>query len=291
MLCSMQRRKIRHITIIGVGLLGGSVALAAKRKFGAHIAGVGRRQESLDEARKRGIIDSAWLNAAEPACQSDLVILATPVGAFEKHLRTIAPVLKPGATVTDVGSTKAVVVAMAQRIFRQNCPFIGSHPMAGSEQRGPQFASADLLTGATCIVTPTPRTAAGHTTAIERFWTDLGMNIRRMTPAAHDRAVAAISHLPHALSALLMLLPRDTELMISANGFRDMTRLSGGDVEMWRDIFLTNRRSILRAIDKYAKSLGQLRQLLDWEQFEQIEKLLTRARDRRRKFAAARNDQ
>lgn len=277
----MQPRKINHITIVGVGLLGGSVALAAREKYHAHIAGVGRRQESLDQAMSLGLIDSAWLDPAQPASRSDLVILATPVGAFERHLRTIAPVLKPGALVTDVGSTKAVVVAAAQRIFRGRCPFVGSHPMAGSEQRGPRFARADLLSGATCIVTPTARTAEGDVTRIQRFWSDLEMNVRRMTPAAHDSATAAISHLPHAISALLMLLPTDSQLEIAASGFRDMTRLSGGDVEMWRDIFLTNRPSILRAMDKYAKALARFRELLAGGKIQQIEKLMGLASRRR----------
>jgi len=280
------RRRFQHVTIIGVGLLGGSIGLALKRRFRAHVAGVGRRQASLDEALRRGTIDEAFLDAAAPASRSDLVILATPVRAFEAHLRAIAPVLKPSCLVTDVGSTKAVVVASAQRVFRRGrCPFVGSHPMAGSEQRGSAFAREDLLEGTLCLITPTARTADADVAAVEALWSDLGMRVMRMTPAAHDRAVAAISHLPHALSALLMLLPAEGDLKLSAGGFRDMTRLSAGDVEMWRDIFLTNPKAVAAALDRFGRSLAKLREAIARGDAAKIEKLLTQARRRRQDFA------
>lgn len=278
-------RRFQHVTIIGVGLLGGSIGMALRRERRAYVAGVGRRQASLEEALHCGAIDEAFLDAAEPASRSDLVILATPVRAFEAHLRRIAPVLKPGCLVTDVGSTKAAVAAAAGRVFRRGrCPFVGSHPMAGSEQRGPAFARADLMRGALCIVTPTPRAAVGDVEAIEGFWKGLGMRVTRLTPAAHDRAVAAISHLPHVLSAMLMLLPGDDDLKFAAGGFRDMTRLSGGDVEMWRDIFLTNPAAIVRETDRFGRLLGRLREAIARGDAAKIEKLLTEARRRREEF-------
>ena len=278
----MAALEIKHITVIGVGLLGGSVALAARRKYGAQVAGVGRRRESLDQALAAGLIDTAHLDPVEPAATSDLVILATPVCAFERHLRAIAPVLRPGCLVTDVGSTKAGVVAAARKIFRAGrFPFVGSHPMAGSERRGPMFARGDLLEGATCVVTPTVRNTAKDVRTVERFWSGLGMRVVRMSPARHDQAVAAISHLPHALSVLLMLLPDDEALKLSAGGYRDMTRLSGGDVEVWRDIFLTNRAAILRAMDRFGRSMQTLRKIVGAGDVRKLEKLFAKGRQRR----------
>ncbi|MCY2931347.1 MAG: prephenate dehydrogenase [Planctomycetota bacterium] len=272
----------KHVTIIGVGLLGGSAGLAIK----AHdprirVAGVGRRIESLEAALKAGAIDTAHLTCQEPVAQSDLVILATPVGAFSRHMRAIAPVLRPGAVVTDVGSTKARVVAAAARVFGPGGPFVGSHPMAGSEQKGVPFARADLFHGATCILTPTPHTPPALVARVEAFWRLLGMHTVRMAPGDHDRTVARVSHLPHALAALLMLLPADADLAVSASGFRDATRLAGGDPEMWRDIFTTNRPAVLAALKAFANSLDRFADLLARDDAKALERLLTLAKRRR----------
>ena len=278
----MARDRLKQVTIVGVGLLGGSAALALK----AHdprvrIAGVGRRQSSLDEALRVGAVDTAHLDVTEAIDGADLVILATPVGAFEQYLRALAPVLRRGMIVTDVGSTKAGVVRAAERILSPGGPFVGSHPMAGSEQKGVAYARADLFNGATCILTPSARTPAGAIRRVERFWQALGMRIVRMTPAAHDKTMARVSHLPHALAGLLMILPGRGDLDVSATGFRDATRLAGGDPEMWRDIFLTNRRAILAAIDEFDQDLMHLRDLIELADAPGIEKFLATAKKRR----------
>jgi len=270
------------VTIVGVGLLGGSAALAIRKVHpGVEIAGVGRRESSLAQARRVGAVDTVHLDAAEPAARSDLVILATPVGVFEKHLRAIAPVLRRGVAVTDVGSTKAAVVRMAGRVLGRDGPFVGSHPMAGSEKKGVAFARADLFEAATCIVTPTPHTPPAVARRVEALWRAIGMRTVRMTPARHDRAVARVSHLPHVLAALLTMLPGRGDLEAAATGFRDATRLAGGDPEMWRDILLTNRRAILDAIDAFDEDLCQLRDLVDVGEAPGIERFLAAARKRR----------
>jgi len=285
----MATRSIKHVTIIGVGLLGGSAGLAIKARYrSATIAGVGRRQSSLDEALAVGAIDEAHLDAAAPAARSDVVILATPVGAFEKQLRTIKPVLKATAMVTDVGSTKSAVVRIAQRVLGRGGPFVGSHPMAGSEHKGPGFARADLFVGATCVITPTPATPPAITRRAEAFWKRLGACPVRMTPAAHDKALARVSHLPHVLASLLMMLPRKADLPIAATGFRDTTRLASGDPEMWRDILMTNRRAILSAIDDFDESLMHLRDLVELADAPGIEKFLAAAKKRRGESIAKR---
>jgi len=253
---------IRHVTIVGVGLLGGSAGLALKA-FDPRIrvAGIGRRRKSLEQALAIGAVDTIDLDPETAVGDTDLVILATPVGAFEGHMRAIAPHLAAGAIVTDVGSTKASVVRAAHRILGSG-RFCGSHPMAGSEQKGPNFARADLFSGATCILTPTPKTPAEVARRVRTLWRKMGMRTVTMPPARHDRVIARVSHLPHALASLLMLLPTRADLDISSTGFRDATRLASGDPEMWRDIFLTNRQGILRAIDEFDRSLGSLRQLV-----------------------------
>ena len=275
-----------NITIIGVGLLGGSLGLAAKACDAAvRVVGVGRRRESLTAARKFGAIDEMSLDPAGAVATADLVVLATPVGAFETHLRTIAPALKPGAVVTDVGSTKVQVVRSAQRLLarrRRDCvAFVGSHPMAGSQLRGPEHARADLLTGATCILTPTTASRPDAVEAVDGFWRALGMRTVHMSPAQHDRAVAKISHLPQSLAVLLMGLPSDDQLRVAATGFASMTRLAGSDPEMWRDIFATNRTEILAALRNYQGRLDELIHLLESNNIAAIERMFTKARDRR----------
>jgi prephenate dehydrogenase len=237
-----------------------------------------------------GAIDSAHLEAAEPAAESDLIILATPIGAFASHLRAIAPRLRRGAVITDVGSTKAAVVRMARDILGKSAPFVGSHPMAGSERKGASHARSDLLTGATCILTPTSDTPRAAEERVEKFWRALGARTVRMSPAAHDRAVAVVSHLPHALAAMLMLLPKRADLDVAADGFADSTRLAGGDVEMWRDIFLTNRRAVLAAIDAFDERLMRFRDLVETADVAGMEKFLSSAKARREAWASRRDN-
>jgi len=277
----MTAHRPKHVTIIGVGLLGGSAAMALKAGDPeVHIAGVGRRRKSLAAAQP-GIIDSAYLEPAEPGARSDLIILATPVGTFEHHLRAIKPVLRRGAMVTDVGSTKANVVRLAERILGRGGAFIGSHPMAGSERKGVAFARGDLFEGATCVITPTRHTPASLVRRAKALWRTMGMNTVCMPPAAHDKAVARVSHLPHALASLLMMLPAADELKVAATGLRDMTRLAGGDPEMWRDIFQSNRKEILAAIAALGKDLSRLKKLLEQNDIAKVEKLLSAAKKRR----------
>ncbi len=275
-------QRFKHVTVIGVGLLGGSAALAIKAYDArVKIAGVGRRQVSLDMAMEAGAIDTAHLDVEQAVAKTDLVILATPVGVFEKYLRAVAGLLPGRALVTDVGSTKSGVVRAAERVLGKGGPFVGSHPMAGGEAKGVAFARADLFVGATCIITPTDDTPARATGRIERLWQALGMRTVRMSPAAHDRVTARVSHLPHVLAALLMMLPRKSDLSVAATGFRDATRLAGGDPEMWRDILVTNRKQVLAAIDEFDDSLMHLRDLVEMADTPGIEKFLAAAKKRR----------
>ncbi len=274
--------EIKHVTIIGVGLIGGSIGKAL-RKSGVKVSGVGRRQSSLKTALKVGAIDDAHFDCSESVPQSDLVILATPVGTFESYFRAIKPLLKRGAVVTDVGSTKGDVVRWARKVWRsgKDNPFIGSHPMCGNENKGSQYSDPALLSGALCIITPLANTPKAKLRRVVNFWKNLGMQTKQMTPAAHDLSVARVSHLPHLISTALVLLPTDNDLEVAATGFHDTTRLAGGDPEMWRDIITTNRKSKNKAIDELNTVSKKLRDLVSAGDEKAIENFLIKAKTRR----------
>ncbi len=281
----MSTKQLQHVTIIGVGLLGGSIALALRKRFpDIEIAGVGRRLSSLRAAKRVGAIDSSHLDTYEVVAKSDLVFLATPVCAFENILRQIKPHLKPDAIVTDAGSTKAEVVRIAEKVLGRGGPFVGSHPMAGSEQKGPAFARADLLADALCVITPTANTPPSLVRKVEKIWKLLGMRTKKMSPADHDQAVASVSHLPHMLASMLVEIPRDEDFAIASTGLRDMTRLAAGDPEMWRDIIATNPKPLLTTLAKMRKQIDRLEKLIKQGNPKTIQKMLDQAKARRDKF-------
>ncbi len=272
-----------------MGLLGGSVGLALNRAGDtARVVGVGRRRSSLERALAAGAIDQATLKTAEGVRGSDLVVLATPLGAYERHLQALSGALAPGAVVTDVGSTKALVVRLAESILGHGGPFVGSHPMAGSERRGVEFARADLFANATCVVTPSRYTPEAAVRRVERFWRTLGAITVRRSPLAHDRAVGRVSHLPHVLAALLVELQGQGDLELAGGGFLDTTRIASGDPAMWREIILTNRKAILDAIDDADERLMHLRDLIELGDGRGIERYLRRAKRRRDALVARR---
>src|ERR1700722_16114021 len=197
----------KQICILGVGLLGGSIGLAVKSKLNVcRIIGYGHRQSTLDTALKLGAIDLGFTDAGRAVEGCDLVILCTPVGLFPENLAEIAPTLSPEAVVTDVGSTKRSVVDLAGRLLRRPERFVGSHPIAGSDKRGVEFARADLFQKAQCIVTPIASSDPAALAEVEAFWLLLGMRISRLAPDEHDRLLAEVSHLPHAVAAALVAM-------------------------------------------------------------------------------------
>jgi len=194
---------------------------------------------------------------------ADLAILCTPVGTFEDLLRRIGPALKPGTVVTDVGSTKRSICRAAEQALPAGVHFVGSHPMAGSEQRGIEAARADLYRDALCITTPTGRTDPTAVRQVESFWQDLGMRITRLTPEDHDRLLADASHLPHALAAALVLLQSDQSLAVAGKGFLDTTRIAAGDAGLWRDIFQDNSDNLKDSIRRLRQHLERLETMLE----------------------------
>jgi prephenate dehydrogenase len=255
--------QIGTLAICGVGLLGGSVGLAAKaRGIARRVIGIGRSTERLAEAVKRGAIDEATTQLAKGCAEADWVILASTVSHIIELLPQVAEVCKSSTIITDVGSTKATIVERAERVFPRGGPFfVGSHPMAGSERSGVVHASADLFQNACCIITPT-RTASNETAdRVAVFWRSLGARVVRLDPVQHDRVVSAVSHLPHMTAVGLLLvaaqLGEDPNLLATliGNGFKDSTRVAAGPPEVWRDICLENRGPIADSLERLAEDL------------------------------------
>lgn len=257
---------LSQVTIAGTGLLGGSIGLALRAAgYTGRIVGVGRTQATLDAAKGAGCIDVAKTDlpgAVRDGGDAQLVILATPLGAFEPLVKAMADV--EGPVITDVGSVKAGICDLARKHLAQPGRFIGSHPMAGGEQHGPQHARADLFQGCPCIITREPGDDDDAIATVEALWRTLGMKVIDMPVAEHDRCVALISHLPHAAAALLVdLASRGGGLGIASTGFRDTTRVASGDVRVWTDIFLSNRAAVVEALDGFADSLATFRAMVE----------------------------
>ncbi len=252
---------IQRVVIVGPGLLGCSLGMALRAAgFKGRLVGVARRQTTLDTAIARGGIDEGTRDLAQALPGADLVILATPVGTVLKQIDELAGMDTGSAIITDVGSTKASIVAKADRRLPR---FVGSHPMAGAEAAGPEAAWAQLYQGKPCILTPTEQTDSAALSVVESLWQTLGMRVHRMAPDVHDKTVAVISHWPHMVSVLLMQAAKDEDALdIASTGLTDMTRLAGGDVTMWTDILLDNAAAVCDAIDDFNRASTALAQVL-----------------------------
>jgi prephenate dehydrogenase len=255
-----------RVAVIGVGLIGGSLALAARRAglFG-EVVGVGRGAANLDDARRLGVVDRTTSELSEIG-PVDLAVLAVPVRSTGDIARKLAPHLAAGTVVTDVGSVKASVVAECEAALGDRCPFVGAHPIAGSEQTGARAARGDLFEESVCVVTPTASTPGPVRDSIVELWRAVGAHVREMTPQDHDRALAWTSHLGHvmayALARSLGELP-DEVLALAGPSLRELTRLAGGSTAMWRDIFLANEAAVVSSIDDFTAALANLRAAIE----------------------------
>jgi len=274
--------RFERLAVLGLGLLGGSVAWAARRRGVARsVVGCGRRLEPLRDAQARGLVDAIALDPAEAVTGADLVVLATPVGAMEGVLRAAAPALASGALVTDVGSVKSLLAETLPGLLPPGVVFVGSHPMAGSHEKGPEHARPDLLEGATCVVAPSPGDPAPAVARIEAFWSALGARVVRRDPAAHDLEVAWISHVPHALAfafagSLGDAPPEAGE--VAGTGFRDFTRIARSDPELWAEILVANRKAIEGPIARVAAHLAELARAIESGDVEEVDRWIAEAR-------------
>jgi prephenate dehydrogenase len=255
-----------RMAVIGLGLLGGSVALAARRSgVAGQIVAAGRRRAPLDQALSDGIIDEV-ADIRSAVRGADLVVLGTPIGAMQRALEEAAPELAPGTLVTDVGSVKGMLADRLSGILPSGVHYVGAHPMAGSHLRGVAHASADLFEGACCVVTPLPSTDPAATRRIVEFWRSLGARVSQRDPVQHDAEVAWVSHLPHALAfAFAQALEAAPEgaAALAGSGFRDFTRIAHSDAAMWGEILHENRKALAGPIQAFARSLEALASALE----------------------------
>ncbi len=278
----MKINELEKVSLVGLGLLGGSLGLALNSIFPrVKRLGYSHRAVTRNKALNLGSVDDIVPDVADAVRDAQMVILASPIGTFESLMQKMAEHLTPGCIVTDVGSTKVLPVRWARKYFHRNIQFLGSHPMAGSEQRGVEFARADLFFGAPCILTPTKQTKKSTISFLKDFWQALGMRVQSMTPTEHDRVVARISHVPHLLASALVNVSDPKELLLCGKGFLDATRIASGPPNVWRDIIMTNTKNTRTALGKLIKELTRMQSALEQENEKTIVKMLTDARETR----------
>ena len=268
-----------QVTIVGVGLLGGSIGLALlERRLARVVVGVGRRNSSLAKARQRGAVTTVTTELATGVADAELIVICTPVASIVEQALTAAERCSEGALITDVGSTKASITTEMDRCLNQTphrrATFVGSHPMAGSEKTGPEYARADLFEQRTVVITPSTHTPATACDAIDEFWRSIGGITLRSSPSEHDQAVASISHLPHLVAAALAASTDPSELAFAGSGWLDTTRVAAGDVELWRQILRDNQRQVLESLSRFENQLVAWRQALESNDDEQLVALL-----------------
>lgn len=255
-----------RITILGIGLLGASFALALKKnRLCSAITGYGRNRENLLEAKERNIIDSFETDPAAACREADLIMLSTPVGSFIELTKAISPALKKGAVLTDVGSVKGALAREIEKIIPKDVHYIGGHPIAGSDRSGIASANPELFRDAKCIITPTENSDPAALKKIQDIWKALGSDVLTLSPEEHDRVYAAVSHLPHLIAYALVNTVADMDksyLDFSGKGFMDATRIASSSEELWNDICLLNRDNLVEALAVFKKNLDMLDQYL-----------------------------
>lgn len=272
----------KRVTIVGVGLMGGSLGMAIKKNnLAKEVVGLSQKQSSLLKAMKQKSIDVASTNIEEAIKNSDLVILATPVESIIKLLKTINPYIRRGCIVTDLGSVKAEIVDAAQKILTHPSYFIGSHPLAGSEKRGVEYATEDLFQNAISVITPTDKSNSAAVAKINQLWTKVGSNVKVMSPDEHDEILAYVSHLPHLLAFGLIGTIPEKYLAFSAQGLKDSTRIAASSPEMWSDICLTNSKNIVKGLDEIVRQLSDLRQAIVQKNDKYLIDHFTKAKQKR----------
>jgi prephenate dehydrogenase len=277
-----------RLAVIGVGLIGGSFALALKQaRLASHVVGVGRSAANLQLARERGIIDSIADDTAAAARGADLVLIAAPVAQFG---RIFSELRQTTALITDAGSTKRDVIAAARAALGARvAQFVPAHPVAGAEQSGAGAAKADLFRDRRVVLTPLPENSAASVSTVEKAWQACGARITRLDADEHDAVLAAVSHLPHLLAYALVhdIAERDNAGQLfsyAAGGFRDFTRIASSHPEMWRDICIANRDQLLSELGKYGSKLAVMQKLLDAGDGAGLEKVFAQARDARNQW-------
>ncbi|MDP6173254.1 MAG: prephenate/arogenate dehydrogenase family protein [Rhodospirillales bacterium] len=279
-----------RITLIGIGLIGSSLAHVIRRHgLADHIAVAARSAESLEVAQELGLADSIYLDAAEAVKDADLVIICTPIGTYRAIGEMIAPHLKPGAILSDVGSVKQAVIQDLADLMPEGVHLVPAHPVAGTEHSGPRAGFVELFEGRWCILTPPPGADEDAMERVAEFWRRAGSNIEIMEPERHDRVMAMTSHLPHLIAYTIVGTATDLEgslrddvIKFSAGGFRDFTRIAASDPVMWRDVFVNNQEAVLEILQRFNEDLTALQRAIRWGEADTLHDLFTRTREIRR---------
>jgi prephenate dehydrogenase len=273
--------ELRNISVVGLGLLGGSIALAAQQRLpGVRVIAYSHRASTRAKARDLGVGTEIVDDLAAAAREADLVILATPIFTFEQYFAELSRHVPADCIVTDVGSTKVMPHHWAERKLSKG-RYVGSHPVAGSEQRGIEFARDDLFYQARCVLTATPATDRRAVKLLRVFWSALGCSVQVMDPAAHDRVFANISHVPHVLAAGLVNASEDEDMKFAGKGFLDSTRIASGPPTVWTDVVLANRENIANGIDRVVAELQRLQAAIRSGNRQEIEALLESGQKKR----------
>jgi prephenate dehydrogenase len=275
-------KELKQITVIGLGLLGGSITRSVCQGLPAvKTVGYSHRPSTRRKARRLAIAHQVVETITESVAGADIVILATPIYTFEQIFQQIAGYLPAGCIVTDIGSTKVLPCRWAAKYLPDTVYYVGSHPIAGSEQRGLEFARDDLFERTYCILTRTNKTNGTALQTLKEFWMRLGCIVKIMSPVMHDKILANISHLPHVAAAALVNLQNKDELKLAGKGFVDTSRVASGPANIWADILLTNTKNVAGSIDKTIAELKTLQKAIKKGDRSELEKLLNAARTKR----------
>lgn len=284
-----------RLVIAGVGLIGGSLGLAAReRGLVGEVVGFGRTEANLKVALERGIIDAYTFDPAEAARGTDLLLLAVPVEATGSTVEKFLPFLTPGCVITDAGSTKEQVVRTMEKLLPSTLPFIGTHPIAGTEHAGAAAAFATLFEKCLCVLTPTERSDRAALARVRALWEGVGMRVEEMDMVTHDRVLARVSHLPHVIAFSVMNAIVDAQnsgvdfLTYAGSSFAGLTRVAASPVEMWRDIFTSNRDALLVAIDEFESALAHLKTCVATGDSTGLTAAINRARAERQRLTKMR---
>lgn len=284
-----------RVALLGLGHIGSSISHGIRKaKVAGHISGFAQSAATRGRAKEIGLVDSIHDNAADAVRDADLVILCTPVSTCGPLTAAMAPGLRPGAIISDVGSVKSAVVRDVAPHLPKGVHFVPGHPIAGTEQSGPDSGFAELFFNRWCILTPTEGTDAAATEKVKSFWRRLGSNVEIMDVDHHDKVLAITSHLPHLIAYNIVATADDLEsvtdkeiIKYSAGGFRDFTRIAASDPTMWRDVFLNNREAVLEMLGRFSEDLAILQRAIRWGDGDTLFNLFTRSREVRRQVIAA----
>ncbi len=265
----------RRVAIVGVGLIGGSIGLALRQRgLAGEVVGIGRRESSLQKGLDCGVVDRVTTDLAAGVAEADWVVVSTPVGLIVDHVRQVAGACPTDALITDAGSVKGAICLELAPVGH----FVGSHPLAGDHRSGPANARADLFVDKKVVITPTEATPADAVERATQFWESLGATTLRLSPAEHDRALAATSHLPHLIASALASATPEGWLELTASGWGDTTRIAAADPKLWQQIFTENKSSLLESLDRFLQQLAQMRTALEANQHETLQTYLNEAK-------------